>query len=86
MTGAAFLQTRNLVGTAHPHMRRLMEEYEETINLAIEDEEEAFHLAPAECRQMMRAFARPGGRAFRTSVSRCWAGWCMTGRTRSRRN
>src|SRR5271154_3281313 len=61
-TGAAFLRTRNLVGIARPYMRALMNESTETVNLAIEDEHEAVYLAQVECRQMMRAFARPGAR------------------------
>ena len=62
VTGSAFLKTRSLVAAARPHMRALMEESEETVNLAIEDEAEAVYLSQVECRQMMRAFARPGGR------------------------
>lgn len=62
VTGSAFLKTRSLVGAARPHMRALMEESEETVNLAVEDEAEAIYLSQVECRQMMRAFARPGGR------------------------
>ena len=62
MAGNAFLKTRSLVGLARPHMRRLMEESEETVNLAVEDQFAAVYLAQVECRQMMRAFARPGGR------------------------
>jgi len=62
ITGSAFLKTRSLVGAARPHMRMLMEESEETVNLAVENEAEAIYLSQVECRQMMRAFARPGGR------------------------
>ena len=62
ITGAAFLRTRNLVGIARPYMRALMNESTETVNLAIEDEHEAVYLAQVECRQMMRALARPGAR------------------------
>ena len=62
MTGAAFLRTRDLVGIARPYMRALMNESTETVNLAIEDENEAIYLAQVECRQMMRALARPGAR------------------------
>ena len=61
MTGSAFLKTRNLVALARPHMRALMEDSEETVNLAVEDQFAAVYLAQVECRQMMRAFARPGG-------------------------
>jgi len=62
VAGSAFLKTRSLVATARPHMRALMEESEETVNLAVEDQAEAIYLSQVECRQMMRAFARPGGR------------------------
>ena len=60
--GSAFLKTRTLTTVARPHMQALMEESEETVNLAIEDQAAAVYLAQVECRQMMRAFARPGGR------------------------
>lgn len=62
VAGAAFLKTRNLVGVARPYMRALMNESAETVNLAVEDEYEAIYLAQVECRQMMRALARPGAR------------------------
>ena len=62
VAGSAFLRTRSLVSIARPHMRLLMEESEETVNLAVEDQYAAIYLAQVECRQMMRAFARPGGR------------------------
>lgn len=61
-TGNAFLKTRNLAAIARPHMRAMMEECEETVNLAIIDQNEAIYLAQVECRHMMRTFARPGGR------------------------
>ncbi len=62
VAGNAFLKTRNLVAAARPHMRALMEESEETVNLAVEDQFEAIYLSQVDCRQMMRAFARPGAR------------------------
>lgn len=62
VTGCAFTKTRSLVGLARPHMRHLMEDAGETVNLAIRDEGEAVYLAQVECRQMMRVFARPGTR------------------------
>ena len=62
VAGSGFLRTRSLVGAARLHMRALMEDGEETVNLAVEDQGEAVYLAQVECRQMMRAFARPGGR------------------------
>ncbi len=62
VTGSAFTKTRSVVALARAHMRHLMEEGGETVNLAVEDEGEAVYLAQIECRQMMRAFARPGTR------------------------
>jgi IclR family transcriptional regulator, acetate operon repressor len=60
--GCTFTKTRSLVGQSRPYMRRLMEDSGETVNLAIEDQGEMVYLAQVECRQMMRAFARPGAR------------------------
>ena len=62
VAGSGFLKARSLAAAARPHMRALMEDGGETVNLAAEDEGEAVYLAQVECRQMMRAFARPGGR------------------------
>ena len=62
VVGCTFTKTRSLVGVARPHMRLLMEEGGETVNLAIEDEGEAVYMAQVECRQIMRVFARPGSR------------------------
>jgi IclR family acetate operon transcriptional repressor len=62
VAGCAFTKTRSLVGLARSHMRNLMEDSGETVNLAVEDEGQAVYLAQVECRQMMRAFARPGSR------------------------
>ena len=62
VAGSGFLKTRSLAAAARPHMRALMEDGGETVNLAVEDGGEAVYLAQVECRQMMRAFARPGGR------------------------
>ena len=62
LVGCAFTKTRSLAGIARPHMRHLMEDGGETVNLAVEDEGEAVYLSQVECRQMMRAFARPGSR------------------------
>jgi IclR family acetate operon transcriptional repressor len=62
VTGCAFTRTRSLVSLARPHMRHLMEEAGETVNLGVENDGEAVYLAQVECRQMMRVFARPGSR------------------------
>lgn len=62
VVGCAFTKSRNLAGIARPYMRRLMEQSGETVNLAVEEQGEMVYLAQVECRQMMRAFARPGSR------------------------
>ena len=60
--GNAFLRTRDLVAITRPYMRRLMEESGETVNLAVRDHDVMVYLAQVECREMMRAFAKPGER------------------------
>ena len=60
--GNAFLRSRDLVTIARPYMRRLMEESGETVNLAVRDGAAMVYLAQVECREMMRAFAKPGAR------------------------
>tara|TARA_R110000787_G_scaffold16622_38_gene51232 strand:- start:7155 stop:8021 length:867 start_codon:yes stop_codon:yes gene_type:complete len=65
--GNAFVRSRELISMVRPYMRRLMEESGETTNLAVEDREEAVYLAQVECREMMRAFAKPGARVPMTS-------------------
>ncbi|MBU6420096.1 MAG: helix-turn-helix domain-containing protein [Proteobacteria bacterium] len=62
VTGCAFIKTRNLAALARTHLRGLMENSGETVNLAVEDKGEAVYLAQVECRQMMRVLARPGTR------------------------
>ena len=62
IAGKAFLKTRDVVASARLQMRALMEESGETVNMAVEDQYEAVYLSQVECRQMMRVFARPGGR------------------------
>jgi IclR family acetate operon transcriptional repressor len=64
IVGSAFLRARELTVLARPVMRRLMERSGETVNLAVEDRGEAIYVAQVECRKMMRAIARPGGRAM----------------------
>jgi IclR family acetate operon transcriptional repressor len=63
IVGSAFLRSRELAAIARPLMRELMEHSGETVNLAVEDVGEAIYIAQVECRQTMRAIARPGGRA-----------------------
>jgi IclR family acetate operon transcriptional repressor len=62
VAGNSFLKSRIVSNIARPHMRALMEETEETVNLAMADQNEAVYLAQVECHQLMRAFARPGRR------------------------
>lgn len=62
VVGNAFVRSRDVLTMSRPHMRVLMEESGETVNLAVEDQGEAVYLAQVECRQMMRAIAKPGGR------------------------
>ena len=62
IVGNAFVRTRDVVTMARPYLRRLMEESGETVNLYLAQEGEAICMAQVECRQMMRAIARPGGR------------------------
>jgi IclR family transcriptional regulator, acetate operon repressor len=60
--GNSFLRARDLVQVARPYMRGLMEQCDETVNLAVEDGGHIIYLAQIECRQMMRALASPGAR------------------------
>lgn len=62
VVGNAFIRSRDLIAMSRPHMRNLMEDSGETVNLAVEDQGEAIYLGQVECRQMMRAIAKPGGR------------------------
>ncbi len=62
VAGSAFLKTRDLVGVARPYMRALMEECRETVNLAVEDDQEAMYVYQIERPQVVAAPARPGAR------------------------
>ncbi len=62
IVGSAFVRARDLARIARPHMRRLMEASGETANIYVEDGGEAVCIGQVECRQVMRAIARPGGR------------------------
>jgi IclR family acetate operon transcriptional repressor len=61
--GSAFLDHRNLVVHAYPHLRRLMEQSGETTNLAVIDEGEAVVVEQAQCRELMRMSTKLGARA-----------------------
>jgi IclR family acetate operon transcriptional repressor len=60
--GNSFVRDRDLIQTARPHMRALMETTGETVNLAIQSGDMAVYVAQVESRQMMRAMAAPGTR------------------------
>jgi IclR family acetate operon transcriptional repressor len=60
--GNAFVRDRDLIQTAKPFMRALMETTGETVNLAIHSADMAVYVAQVESRQMMRAMAAPGMR------------------------
>ncbi|MGI9484257.1 MAG: IclR family transcriptional regulator [Hyphomicrobiales bacterium] len=61
--GAAFMRSRDIIATARPYMRRLMEVSGETVNLGIIDRGEVVYLAQVETQKMMRAMTGPGGRS-----------------------
>jgi len=61
--GNAFLSNRDMVATARPFMRRLMEQSGESVNLAMLDRDEAVFLSQVECREMMRMMVALGGGA-----------------------
>jgi IclR family acetate operon transcriptional repressor len=63
IVGSAFVENRDLIATAHPFLRRLMEQSGETTNLAILDTSEAVFLDQVQCHEMMRMLARLGSRA-----------------------
>jgi IclR family acetate operon transcriptional repressor len=62
IVGQTFRRARDVIALARPAMRRLMEESGETVNLYIEEGGEAVCMGQVECRQVMRAISRPGGR------------------------
>lgn len=62
IVGNAFARARDIVLIARPHMRRLMEQSGETVNLYVMTDGEAICMAQIESREMMRAISRPGGR------------------------
>ena len=63
VVGNAFARSRNFVPLAKTFMRHLMDQAGETVNLATQDHDEVVYLAQVECREIMRAFVRPGSRA-----------------------
>ena len=61
--GSAFLDHRNLVVHAYPHLKRLMEQSGETTNLAVIDDGEAVVVEQVQCRELMRMSTKLGARA-----------------------
>lgn len=61
--GSAFLTRGGLVDAALPEMERLVDEINETVNLAVLDGNEAVYIAQVEGRQLIRMFTRIGARA-----------------------
>jgi len=67
--GSAFLGVRDIVRTARPLLRRLMEQSGETANLAILSDDMAVCVEQVESRQTMRSICKPGGRAVLHATS-----------------
>src|SRR3546814_9887756 len=61
--GNAFLRNRRIVTLGRPMMRRLMEDVGETVNLAVEDQNELVYVTQFESHAPMRALFRTGRRA-----------------------
>jgi IclR family transcriptional regulator, acetate operon repressor len=61
--GSAFLDHRNLVVAAYPHLKRLMEQAGETTNLAVIADGEAVVVEQVQCRELMRMSTKLGARA-----------------------
>ena len=62
--GSAFVRMRDIVAIARPIIRRLVDEVEESANLAVLDGNRLVYLSQIECRQMIRAHALPGAGAM----------------------
>jgi len=61
--GNAFLQRRDIVASARPHMQALVEQCGETVNLGVIDDGEAVFISQVESREMMRMIVRLGSRS-----------------------
>lgn len=61
--GSAFLDHRNLVVGAYPHLKRLMQQSGETTNLAVVDDGEAVFVEQVQCSELMRMSTKLGARA-----------------------
>jgi IclR family acetate operon transcriptional repressor len=62
LAGCAFLKSRDLVGAARPFMRTLLEEFGETVNLAVQDDGDAMYIHRIERPAAMLPLAKPDGR------------------------
>ncbi|MEM1306933.1 MAG: IclR family transcriptional regulator [Pseudomonadota bacterium] len=72
--GNAFLRHRKLVDMGRAIMHELMEHSGESVNLAIEDADEAVYVAQVESHQSVRAFHRAGSRGpmHALAVGKAW--------------
>jgi IclR family acetate operon transcriptional repressor len=62
LAGCAFLKTRDLIGVARPFMRTLMDEFKETVNLAVQDHRDAMYVHRIERPAVVHSVAKPEGR------------------------
>jgi IclR family acetate operon transcriptional repressor len=61
--GNAFLNRRDFVASARPHMHRLVEQCGETINLGVIDQGEVVFISQVESQEVMRMIVRLGSRS-----------------------
>ena len=61
--GNAFLHRRDFVASARPHMRALVDQCGETVNLGVIDDGEAVFISQVESREVMRMIVRLGSRS-----------------------
>ena len=61
--GNAFLNRRDFVASARPHMHRLVEQCGETVNLGVIDQGEVVFISQVESREVMRMIVRLGSRS-----------------------
>ena len=61
--GNAFLQRRDFVASARPHMHRLVEQCGETVNLGVIDQGEVVFISQVESQEVMRMIVKLGSRS-----------------------
>ena len=61
--GNAFLSRRDFVSSARPHMRALVDQCGETVNLGVIDDGEVVFISQVESREVMRMIVRLGSRS-----------------------